>query len=115
MTDAPDGIDLKKMKAALIARREELHALKDASAEGRLTVELDQTKVGRLSRMDALQGQQMALATERRRDAELQRIDAALERIEAGDFGWCLKCDEAIAPKRLELDPSVTLCIDCAQ
>lgn len=114
MTDAPDGIDLKKMKAALLARRKELQALKDASADGSSTVELDQTKVGRLSRMDALQGQQMALATARRRDAELQRIDAALERIEDGDYGWCLKCDEPIAPKRLAFDPAAPYCIKCA-
>lgn len=114
MTDAPDGIDLKKMKTALLARQAELLALKDTSAEAGSTVELDQSKVGRLSRMDALQGQQMALATERRRDAELQRIDAALKRADNGDFGWCLKCDEPIAPKRLALDPAATWCIGCA-
>ena len=115
MTNAPAGIDPKKMKAALIARRDELHALKATSAEAGSTVELDQAKVGRLSRMDALQGQQMALATERRRDAELQRIDAALTRIDDGDYGWCLKCDEPIAPKRLALDPAATWCISCAK
>jgi DnaK suppressor protein len=114
LPDAPDGIDLKKMKAALLARGEELRALKDTSAEAGSTVELDQSMVGRLSRVDALQGQQMALATERRRDAELQRIDKALARIDAGDFGWCLKCDEPIAPKRLELDPAAPYCIGCA-
>jgi DnaK suppressor protein len=114
MTDAPDGQDLKKMKAALLARQAELLALKDTSAEAGSTVELDQSKVGRLSRMDALQGQQMALATGRRRDAELQRIDAALKRVDAGDFGWCQKCDEPIAPKRLALDPAATWCIGCA-
>jgi DnaK suppressor protein len=114
MSDAPDGIDPRKMKAALLARQAELRALKDASAEGSSTVELDQTKVGRLSRMDALQGQQMALATARRRDAELQRIDAALQRIADGDYGWCLRCDQAIAPKRLELDPAAPYCIGCA-
>lgn len=115
MTKAPDGIDVTQMKAALLARRDDLRALKDTSAEGRSTVELDQSSVGRLSRMDALQGQQMALATGRRRDAELQRIEAALTRMDDGDYGWCLKCDEPIAPKRLELDPAVPYCIGCAR
>lgn len=114
MSDAPEGIDLEEMKAVLLARQAELRALKDASAEGSSTVELDQTKVGRLSRMDALQGQQMALATARRRDAELKRIDAALARIADGDYGWCLKCDEPIAAKRLALDPAAPNCIKCA-
>jgi RNA polymerase-binding transcription factor len=107
-------INLSAMKAALMARREELSTLAASSAESRATVELDQTTVGRLSRMDALQGQQMALETERRRHAEMRRIEAALERIEANDFGYCLSCDEQIAPKRLTLDPSVALCITCA-
>jgi DnaK suppressor protein len=77
-------------------------------------VELDQTRQGRLSRMDALQGQAMAQETERRRQAELKRIEAALARIKSGDFGYCLSCDEEIAAKRLEFDPSVSLCVDCA-
>lgn len=117
MTQAPagpDGIDIDALKQALLDRQAELRDLQSISAGSRDTVELDQTKVGRLSRMDALQGQQMALAIERRREQELLRIGAALKRIESGDYGWCAKCDEPIAPARLELDPSVPLCIDCA-
>lgn len=84
------------------------------SSEGREPVELDQSKVGRLSRMDALQGQAMALAVDQRRKVQLQRIEAALKRIEKGDFGYCVTCDEEIASKRLELDPAVPTCIGCA-
>ncbi len=65
--------------------------------------------------MDALQGQAMAQATQRRREQELQRIDAALKRLDTGDFGYCMTCDEEIDLRRLELDPTVTLCIDCAR
>ena len=109
-----DGIDIDALRGRLEAMRAELDALDAASAEARGAVELDQTRQGRLSRMDALQGQAMAQETERRRQAELKRIEAALARIKSGDYGYCLSCDEEIAAKRLEFDPSVSLCVDCA-
>ena len=63
--------------------------------------------------MDALQKQNMELATEQRRQQRLATIKAALARIEAGDFGYCIICDEEIAPQRLAFDPAVACCIDC--
>ena len=78
------------------------------------TVELDQTRVGRLSRMDAMQAQAMSKETGRRRRQKLLHIDAALKRIEQDDFGCCQECGEDIAPARLEVDPTVQLCITCA-
>lgn len=111
MTD----LDVEFFKQKLIDHRDDLVKLEAESLEGRQPVELDQSKVGRLSRMDAMQGQAMALAVDQRRKIELQRIDAALKRIELGDFGYCLTCDEKIAPKRLELDPAVPTCIACAE
>lgn len=110
-----NGNDPSAVRPRLEALKTELEAIEAAAAGGRATVELDQTRVGRLSRIDALQAQQMALATERRRKAEIARIDAALARLEAGDYGYCLKCDEPIDVKRLELDPAATLCVDCAR
>lgn len=101
-------------RKVLLARREELLSVMKASTEGSRPVELDQTRVGRLSRMDALQGQAMAQETERRRKNELQRIDAALARVDTGNYGYCVNCDEEISAKRLSLDPSTPLCIDCA-
>ncbi len=77
-------------------------------------VELDQTMVGRLSRMDAMQQQEMVKAGQRRRKTLLHKIEAAFNRIETGDFGYCTNCDEEIAPKRLTLDPTVLTCIQCA-
>lgn len=77
-------------------------------------VVLDQTSVGRLSRMDAMQGQAMAEEVKRRRDLELARIEAALGRIVDDEFGYCLNCGEDIAKKRIDLDPSISLCSKCA-
>lgn len=90
-------------------------AATEHGAEAAQPVELDQTRVGRLSRMDALQGQEMARAAERRRDTEIRKIDAALARLDSDDYGWCVRCGEEIAAKRLALDPAVPVCIDCAQ
>ena len=102
------------LKARLEARRAELKEAERSSADARAPVELDQQSVGRLSRMDAMQVQAMARAQSRRRAAERRRIDAALERWEEGEFGYCVECGEEIAEKRLELDPATPLCIDCA-
>ena len=90
---------------------QELQATGQAAAD---VVELDQTSVGRLSRMDALQGQAMSQERQRRRQLELQQITAALRRIDAGDYGYCVSCGEEIALRRLEHDPAVPLCIACA-
>jgi DnaK suppressor protein len=46
---------------------------------------------------------------------ELQRIDAAMKRIGEDEFGFCLSCDGGVGDKRLSLDPTAPLCIDCAQ
>lgn len=101
-------------RARLVAMRESLDG-QDAAAEGsRDTVTLDQQSVGRLSRMDALQGQAMAQATHARRQQMRARIAAALARLDAGEFGWCESCGEPIAARRLELDPTVTRCVGCA-
>ena len=115
MENTSDTSNAQKVRDHLQAIRQELEALMAGSSEARSTVELDQTAVGRLSRMDALQGQQMALATDRRRALELKRIDSALKRLENGDYGYCVRCEEPITAKRLALDPAVTLCVACAE
>lgn len=83
--------------------------------DGQKTVPLDQQSVGRLSRMDALQQQAMARATATRRAQMRQRINAALARLDEGEYGYCLGCGEEIAVKRLELDPTASTCISCAR
>ncbi len=103
-----------EMRARLLALREELKTATVISDEASQVVELDQARVGRLSRMDAMQAQQMAQASGRRRELMLRRITAALARIDSGDYGVCESCDESINPKRLEFDPTAVLCIQCA-
>lgn len=98
----------------LLEMQTNLLQAQETGDEAEQTVELDQTRVGRLSRMDAMQAQAMSVETGRRRRQKLVQIEAALKRLEADDFGYCQVCGEEIAPKRLEIDPTVQLCINCA-
>ncbi|MCJ9428887.1 TraR/DksA family transcriptional regulator [Kordiimonas marina] len=106
MTDADIRARLNTLKA-------ELEAMDHSSEESRGTVELDQSRVGRLSRMDALQGQAMNQAIAARRRQALQKVEAALQRLDEGEYGYCVRCGEEISPKRLDLDPAAALCTDC--
>jgi len=108
------AMDIKKIKADLVARRQTLVELSEDAEGAQKPVELDQTRVGRLSRMDALQGQAMAQETARRRDNEVARINAALKRVDDDEYGYCLACGEKIAVKRLALDPMAAVCVTCA-
>lgn len=108
-------IDEDLFRDKLLQRQQELQSLSEESSESRNAVALDQQSVGRLSRMDAMQQQAMAKATEVRRAAELREIIAALGRIENGDYGLCEVCDEEISEKRLLLYPTVRLCVGCAE
>ncbi len=107
-------MDEAAARERLLRRRAELSDEDRMSAADRAPVTLDQDSVGRLSRIDAMQVQAMALATEQRRAAERRRIDAALKRIDAGEFGHCLTCGEEISPGRLAHDPSLSQCVGCA-
>lgn len=104
----------EEAREKLLARRTELAEEDQMSAESRGPVTLQQDSVGRLSRMDAMQQQAMALAAEKRRQSERSRIASALHRLDEGEWGYCLTCGEDIAAKRLEHDPSVALCVGCA-
>ncbi|MEZ5863567.1 MAG: TraR/DksA family transcriptional regulator [Geminicoccaceae bacterium] len=103
-----------KARTRLEAELAELRAASAATAEDRRPVELDQAAVGRLSRMDALQVQAMAQAADRQRQQRIRRVEAALERMADGDYGWCVRCGEPIASGRLEADPAVPTCVACA-
>jgi len=105
---------ISEFRERLLLEKHELLHDGNISSNERKAVTLDQTSVGRLSRMDAMQAQEMALETERRREIEIGRIDRALERIESGEYGFCQSCDEKITEKRLEIDPATPVCINCA-
>ncbi len=104
-----------KIRQKLEARRDELEELSALASDNRKPVKLDQQSVGRLSRMDSLQVQAMDMAQEKARRRQIIRINAALERLELGDYGYCVSCDEPVGNKRLGLDPATPFCIGCAK
>jgi len=108
------GTFLADTRARLLELREQLESVAAVSDDASQTVELDQARVGRLSRMDALQAQAMSQASGRRREMMLRNISAALERIDNDDYGRCQSCEEMISYGRLESDPTAVLCIECA-
>ena len=114
MTQHGGDIDERRLRILLDARREELLALIAGSSNAAAPVKLDQQIQGRLSRMDSMQIQAMASATNDRRRVEIAQIDSALHRIEIGEYGYCVACGERIYAKRLELNPSITRCLECA-
>lgn len=110
--DIRDPAAVRRRLEALLA---ECRTASTATADDRKPVELDQTMVGRLSRMDALQRQAMAEAADRQRQVQIQRLRAALDRLDDGEYGCCVRCGEEISARRLEADPAVPTCIDCAR
>jgi DnaK suppressor protein len=109
-----DSIDIAAFRDLLLARERTLIEEEMSGGDSAGTVELDQTRLGRLSRIDALQAQQMAKASSRRRQMERGRIAAALRRIEEGEYGYCLSCGDLIPEPRLTIDPAAAQCVDCA-
>jgi DnaK suppressor protein len=85
----------------------------DANPEDSGVVELD-SSIGRLSRMDALQNQQMALELKRRQENQLLRIENAFKRLAKGHYSLCGKCKKPIEEDRLEVFPDTVTCVRCA-
>jgi DnaK suppressor protein len=108
-------VDIPSLREKLLRLREEMEQTSRTSDELSDVVELDQARVGRLSRMDAMQAQAMSQAAGRRRQAMLVKIAAALLRMDKEEYGLCKTCEEAINPKRLEYDPTAVMCVSCAE
>jgi DnaK suppressor protein len=106
-------IDLKHFRLRLIKLRDDLMEAEKNNSDDAKTVELDQSRIGRLSRMDQMQSQQMALESQRRRKIQIRKIDAAWQRIENGEYGICSYCEDTIEIERLEFDPTSVLCSEC--
>jgi RNA polymerase-binding transcription factor len=81
--------------------------------EAMRTVELDQSAVGRLSRMDSLQNQSMSKGLRAREIVQLSQIREALQRIEAGTYGLCTVCGGPVPFERLYVFPEAPECADC--
>ena len=91
---------------------DELERLLAGTVESSKPVQLDQP-IGRLSRMDALQQQQMAKASRDAQQQRLQLLRNALLAIANGTYGACRICEEPIGYQRLKVRPETPFCLGC--
>lgn len=105
--------EITKLEAALLMLRAELDEQLAANTDASKPVELDPSKVGRLSRMDAMQQQSMAVEERRRRQLRRQQVAAAIAALEDGSYGDCRECGEPIGFRRLEARPESPFCVPC--
>ena len=105
-------VDTTYFKKRLLAKKSEVETTLSSLNESAKPVDLE-NPIGRLSRMDAIQQQQMSLHAKQRAELELQQIESALKRIDDDEYGICLKCEEEISAKRLEAKPETPFCVDC--
>ena len=99
----------KKLKELEISSQEQFVMSSNSSK----TVDLDQTMIGRLSRTDSLQQQNMAIFSKRRATMQLKKVKAAIHSIAIGEYGVCQTCGLDIGYARLETQPETTLCFIC--
>ncbi|HAN31451.1 MAG TPA: hypothetical protein DCQ06_07620 [Myxococcales bacterium] len=112
-TEQFDERELLEFAQRLAQQYESLQDQIEAATQSAAIVDLD-APIGRLTRMDALQRQQMAAAALRRQRRRLAQTRDALVRVKDPDlFGYCAKCDEWIGTKRLSVRPETPVCIVC--
>ena len=104
-----DAIDLVAIRNALLAERSHLASeLGEAiQAPGQMTYGSQAAAATQVFE------QQRDLALRDRAIQQLELVDAALGRLDAGTFGTCVRCGKPIAPARLEALPWAAHCIDC--
>lgn len=101
-----------ELREDLLRLEEELRRQISGADAGSRPVDLDEP-IGRLSRMEAIQQQQMTRASRERNRRRLEMIATALERIEEDDYGFCVVCDEPIGYRRLKARPEWPVCVRC--
>ena len=106
-----DQIQQCKNKLLLIqAKHQELEA---AFADDDYQAIPEQGNVGRFSLMESMEKQKAILKESRDREMLSEKIEGGLRRIATGNFGNCFYCEKAIGFKRLEANPTHTLCVKC--
>lgn len=105
---------LESCRSRLLAIEQELKEKLSKSDEEARPVSPD-SALGRLTRLDAMQSQQMRLALRQADERRLQRVEQALRFIEEGRYGICVRCGNEISEKRLSVVPESVLCIQCAR
>lgn len=103
---------IEELSQALTELRGQLEEAVAATDEGAKPVDLDEP-IGRVSRMDAMQQQEMTRASRSSLEHRLTRVQSALARLRRGEYGLCLECEEPIGYRRLAARPESSLCLAC--
>lgn len=109
MTDPKNQEDYREI---LQDSLEEIEEYLTKTEESAVAVSPDKS-LGRLSRMEAMQDQQLILEARRRKKMQKVAVLSALQRIENGQFGVCIFCGKPIASERLEVAPESSNCVSC--
>lgn len=115
MTQDLTDTQLAAFRGALQALRLELEVQVRSAGQVAAPVELDQAAVGRVSRIDAIAQQQMAVERRRRAELRLALVHAALSRFDDDEYGLCCDCGDPIAIARLDARPESPHCMACAR
>ncbi len=102
---------LEKFRKQLIQKREEI--LNEAGRTLSDMTDQNENVPDPNDRATIESGRSFELRIRDRERKLLSKIEAALQRVEDGEYGVCDECSEEIGLKRLEARPVTTLCIDC--
>lgn len=105
---------IEELRAELDRVLAKLERSMRATAEAMRPVQLDQSAVGRLSRIDSLQNQGLTRNLQEREQAKLGQVAAAFRRLEEGSYGTCTECGGEIPFERLLVFPETPTCAGCA-
>lgn len=103
----------KEYRNSLEQILQEVENYLESSTDAASAVEPDKG-LGRLSRMEAMQDQQLVMEMRRRKKRQLAEIKSAISRLEMGNYGSCIFCGEEISPERLEVSPEAQTCMRCS-
>ena len=76
--------------------------------------EIDQSAVGRLSRIEAIQNQGLTRDLADRERMQMEAVLDALRRLDSGTYGLCTSCHQPIRFERLVVFPEVRTCTQCS-
>ena len=102
----------EELRESLLALREELRQLLSITRESTKPVDLDEP-IGRLTRMDAIQQQNMSAASRRAFDIRIRQVQQALGLLGRDEYGLCRRCEDPIGFPRLKARPESPYCLDC--
>ena len=93
MADELDAEQLVELRAKIEELVEQLKASLEEARRSAKPVKLDQQSVGRVSRIDAIQQQQMAAAGQRSMELRLRLAQSALRGFDTDEYGYCRRCE----------------------